>query len=335
MASRWCTFVGLEKLARESAQSSTLFSVLVADPVDPILVDGLRKLGLNVLYKPSISREELLDSIGNYEVLVVRSRTRVDREVLSKAGKLKIIARAGVGLDNIDVDEAKRRGVHVICAPEAPAQSVAELTIGLMIAAARRVVEACERVKRGEWAKVTGIELYGKTLGIVGLGRIGYKVAEIARAMGMKIVAYDVADVRQKAERVNAKIASTLEEILAASDVISLHVPLTKQTYHMISYREFEIAKQGVILVNTSRGAVVDTKALLDALKRGKVSAAALDVLENEPPREPWELELVRHPRVIVTPHVGSQTREAQRRIAVEVLERIKQLLLTRVERAR
>uniref|UniRef100_A0A7J3ZL28 3-phosphoglycerate dehydrogenase n=1 Tax=Fervidicoccus fontis TaxID=683846 RepID=A0A7J3ZL28_9CREN len=323
----------MEKLAERHGHITTLPNVLIADPVDPVLVDGLKTLGLNVLYMPSISRKELLDYIENCEVLVVRSRTLVDREVFERAKRLKIVARAGVGLDNIDVDEAERRGVHVICAPEAPVQSVAELTIGLMIAAARRVVEASERVRQGEWIKTTGVELYGKTLGIVGFGRIGYRVAEIARAMGMKIVVYDVTDVSQKAERVNATLASTLEDLLSVSDVISLHVPLTRQTYHMISYRELEVAKNGVIVVNTSRGAVIDAKALLEALKRWKVSAAALDVLENEPPKEPWELELIRHPRVIVTPHIGSQTLEAQRRIAIEVLDKIKQLVLTRAER--
>ncbi len=192
-----------------------------------------------------------------------------------------------------------------------------------MIAAARRIVELCSRAKSGSWHKAMGVELYGKTLGIIGLGRIGSKVAEIARVLEMNVLAYDIADVTERAKKIGVQLVSSLDELLRLSDIVSLHVPLTKETYHMIDYRELELMKNGVIIVNTSRGAVINTRALLDALNRGKVAAAALDVLEHEPPKEPWELELIRHPRVIVTPHIGSQTKEAQERIAYEILKKI------------
>lgn len=194
-----------------------------------------------------------------------------------------------------------------------------------MIAAARMIPMFDKLVKNGEWpkGKYVGIELCGKVLGIIGLGRIGSKVAEIARVIGMKVIAYDVADVREKAQRLGVELTSTLYDLLKRSDVISLHVPLTKDTYHMISYREFEVMKDGVIFINTSRGEIVDTKALLDALNKGKVAVAALDVLEHEPPKEPWEIELAKHPRVIITPHIGSETWEARKRIAKMLADKL------------
>ncbi len=292
--------------------------ILITDTVDEDLISELTSRGFNVDYRPGISRDELLNIVKNYEVLVVRSRTKVDRKVIDEGKNLKVIARAGVGLDNIDVEYARSRGIEVINTPEGPTESVAELTIGLMIAAARYITLFDRLVKDGQWpkGKYVGFELQGKTLGIIGLGRIGTRVAEIAKVIGMHIIAYDIADVREKAERLKIELASSLEELLPKCDIISLHVPLTKSTYHMISKREFDMMKDGVIFINTSRGEIVDTKALLEALKSGKISVAALDVLENEPPKEEWEIELVKHPRVIITPHIGSETYEARRRIA-------------------
>ena len=304
------------------------YRVIVTEPVDPLLLDGLKKLGLNVHVRNGVDRETLLREIGDYEIIVVRSKTKVDKELLEKAARLKIIVRAGSGLDNIDVEEAVKRGLKVINAPEASVQSVAELTIALMIAAARRVYEACSRVKSGEWKKLMGVELYGKTLGVIGFGRIGSRVGRLARCIGMKVIAYDVRDIRDKAREVGAEVVDELDELLARSDVITIHVPLKSDTYHMISYREFRLMKNGVILVNASRGKVVDTKALLEAIEEGIVAAAALDVLENEPPKEEWEFKLIKHPRVIVTPHIGAQTIEAQRRVAEVILEKLKNALM-------
>ncbi|NPB00723.1 MAG: 3-phosphoglycerate dehydrogenase [Crenarchaeota archaeon] len=299
--------------------------ILITDTVDEELISELASRGLDVDYRPGISREELLRVVPDYEVLIVRSRTKVDREVIDRARKLKIVARAGVGLDNIDVEYAKSRGIQVINTPEGPTESVAELTIGLMIAAARYITIFDRLVKEGKWpkGKYVGFELQGKTLGIIGLGRIGSRVAEIAKVIGMHIIAYDIADVRERAEKLGIELARSLEELLPKCDVVTLHVPLTKSTYRMISKREFDMMKDGVIFINTSRGEIVDNRALLEALKSGKIGVAALDVLENEPPREEWELELVRHPRVIVTPHIGSETFEARRRIAKLLADKV------------
>jgi len=302
---------------------------LITDTVDEELISELVSRGLDVDYRPGIRRDELLQIVQNYDVLIVRSRTKVDKEVIDRARKLRIIARAGVGLDNIDVEYARNRGIQVINTPEGPTESVAELTIGLMIAAARYITTFDRLVKEGKWpkGKYVGFELQGKTLGIIGLGRIGSRVAEIAKVIGMHIIAYDVADVKERAEKLGIDLARTLDEMLPKCDVVTLHVPLTKTTYRMISKREFDLMKDGVIFINTSRGEIVDTKALLEALKSGKIGVAALDVLENEPPREEWELELVRHPRVIVTPHIGSETYEARRRIAKLLADKVSNAL--------
>nr|WP_244403870.1 D-2-hydroxyacid dehydrogenase [Pyrolobus fumarii] len=294
--------------------------VLVTDPVDKLLLGILEKHGLQVDYRPGVPREELLKIIGDYDILVVRSRTKVDREVIDRGEKLKVIARAGVGLDNIDVQHAIEKGIKVVNAPGAAAQSVAELTIGLLIAAARFFKAHIVSLERREWSKGrwTGVELSGKTLGVIGFGRIGYRVAKIARGLGMRVLAYDVVDASDRAREIGAEFTRDLDVVLRESDAITLHVPLTKETYHLIDRDALEKMKDGVIIVNTSRGPVIDTKALLEYLESGKVFAAALDVLEHEPPKEEWEWRLVHHPRVIVTPHIGAETREAKRRVAEE-----------------
>ncbi len=303
------------------------FRALVADKVDKLLLDGMRELGIRVDLSPGITREELLARIGEYEIVVVRSRTKIDKEVIAKAARLKIIVRAGSGLDNIDVEEARKRGITILNAPEASVNSVAELTIGLVLAAARRIVELSIKAKNGVWEKGMGIEVRGRKLGIVGFGKIGRRVAELARALGMDVIVYDVRDVEEVARMLGARAAQSLEELLREADIVTLHVPLTPETYHMIDRRELEMMRDGTIIINTSRGAVVNTKALLEALEKGKIAAAALDVLEHEPPREEWELKLVQHPRVIVTPHIGAQTPEAQRRVAEVILAKLSRVI--------
>ncbi|WP_054841797.1 D-2-hydroxyacid dehydrogenase [Vulcanisaeta distributa] len=302
-----------------------MVKALITDPVDEYIINELsRHGGVIVDYKPGINRDELLRIVSDYEILVVRSRTKVTREVIDAASKLKVIARAGVGLDNIDVNYARLKGIEVINAPEGSTQSVAELTIGLMIAAARLVALQDRLVKGGDWpkGKFMGTELFGKVLGIIGFGRIGQRVAELARAIGMKVQAYDIVDVRDRAVKLGVDFVD-FETIIRSSDFITIHVSLTPSAKHLIGEKEFQMMRDGVIIVNTSRGEVIDTKALLKALNDGKVAAAALDVLENEPPREPWELELIRHPRVIITPHIGAETREAQRRIAEILVSKV------------
>ncbi|WP_054856706.1 D-2-hydroxyacid dehydrogenase [Vulcanisaeta sp. JCM 16159] len=297
---------------------------LITDPVDEYIVNELGRHGVIVDYKPGISKDDLLRIVGDYEILVVRSRTKVTREVIDAAGKLKVIARAGVGLDNIDVNYARSRGIEVINAPEGSTQSVAELAIGLMITAARLVALQDRLVKGGDWpkGKFMGTELFGKVLGIIGFGRIGQRVAELARAIGMKVQAYDIVDMRDRAVKLGVDFVD-FETLIRSSDFITIHVSLTPNAKRMIGERELQMMKDGVIIINTSRGEVIDTRALLKALNDGKVAAAALDVLENEPPREPWEIELVKHPRVIITPHIGAETREAQRRIAEILVNKV------------
>ena len=303
---------------------------LITDPVDEYVVNELSRNGIIVDYRPGINRDELMSIIKDYEVLVVRSRTKVTREVIDAASRLRVIARAGVGLDNIDVEYARSKGIEVLNAPEGSTQSVAELVIGLMVAAARLVALQDRLVKGGEWpkGKYVGTELFGKVLGVVGFGRIGQRVAELARAIGMKVQAYDIVDLRDRAAKLGVDFVD-FETLIRSSDFITIHVTLTPSARHMIGEREFQMMKDGVIIINTSRGEVIDTKALLKALNDGKVAAVALDVLENEPPKEPWEVELVRHPRVIVTPHIGAETREAQRRIAEILVDKIIKYLRT------
>lgn len=297
--------------------------VLVTDPVDDLVLETLHGAGLHVDYRPTISRGELLNIVGGYDALVVRSRTRVDAEVLRRARRLRVVARAGVGLDNIDLRAAGELGVRVVNAPAAATQSVAELTIGLLIAAARRLAESMELARRGVWKKVLGTELYGKTLAVVGFGRIGRRVAQIAKAIGMDVVAYDVVNIDEHAVKLGATPVYDLYEALRVADAVSLHVPLTPRTRHLISWEEVKTMKPGVILVNTSRGAVVDAEALLWGLEEGIVGAAALDVLEHEPPATDAEKKLVEHPRVVVTTHIGASTIEAQRRVAEETARKL------------
>ncbi|GAB6147954.1 hydroxyacid dehydrogenase [Stetteria hydrogenophila] len=298
--------------------------VLVVDPVDPVLDGILAKHGIQVERRIGLARGELLKIIAGYDAIVVRSRTRVDAELLEAGarGRLRVVARAGVGLDNIDFDAASKLGVRVVNTPGPSTQSVAELTIALMIMAARRALEANLRLREGEWYRPLGMELYGKRLFVVGFGRIGRRVAEIAKAIGMRVAAYDVVDVREEARARGVDLVASLRDGLREADVVSLHVPLTPQTYHLINRDTLRDFKRGAILVNTARGELMDTEAVLEALENGVLSAVAIDVHEREPPGE-RELRLIRHPRVVATPHIGASTAEAQRRIAVAVAEEL------------
>lgn len=299
--------------------------VLVSDYISKNAINLLKNKGLIVDERPEIPHEELRRIIGQYHVLIVRSRTKVTRDIIDSGRNLKIIARAGVGLDNIDVEYARSKGITVLNAPEAPTIAVAELTIGLMISIARGICLGNMALKEGRWIKkqLMGFELYGKTLGIIGFGRIGKEVAKRAKAFGMNVIAISKEDISREARELGVEVAKNLDDLLRKSDIITLHVPLTPETYHMISEREFNMMKDGVIIINTARGAVIDGKALLKALKSGKVYAAGLDVYEHEPPQEDWEWELVKHPRVIAVPHIGAQTREAQEKAGMIIAEKI------------
>ena len=296
--------------------------VLVCDPIHEDGIKILKDAGFEIDINPNISYEELKGKVRDYDVLVVRSRTKVTREIIEAGEKLKVVGRAGAGIDNIDVEAAKEKGVKVLNTPEAPAIAVAELTIGLLLSLARQIPRADSSMKDGRWAKkeFRGWQLNGKTLGVVGLGHIGEKVARLAKAFGMKIlITKRTPPPPEILKELEAEFVP-LDELLRRSDIVSLHVPLTPQTHHMIGEREIQLMKDGAFIINTSRGAVIDEKALLKALKSGKLGGAALDVYEVEPPED---YSLMKLPNVVCTPHIGAQTVEAQRAAATLLAQKI------------
>jgi len=298
-----------------------LVKILVTDPIHE---DGIKMLegvaGVDV--KTGLTPKQLLEEIKGYDVLVVRSATKVTKDVIEAGRKLKIIARAGAGLDNIDVQAASARGIELINAPEAPTIAVAELVIGLMLSWARQLPRADASTKQGRWekAQLMGSELRGKTLGIIGTGRIGRAVGYRAKAFLMNLLAFDVEQSAEFAERTGARYVD-LDELLRESDFVTLHIPLTPQTRHMIGRRELELMKPTAVLINTSRGEAVDEVALAEALRKGKIAGACLDVYECEPPKDSPLLKL---PNIMLTPHIGASTAEAQREAALLIAGKIK-----------
>lgn len=294
--------------------------ILVADLLNKKAMEELEVIkNFEVVVKTGMKEDELCQTIPPFESIIVRSATKVTRKVIESAQNLKIIVRAGIGLDNIDVKAAEEKGIKVANTPTATSISVAELTLGLMLSLARKIPYADRSMKEHRWEKKTleGTELYGKTLGIIGFGRIGREVAKRARAFGMDIIVYDVIKVSDSDVKQAEK-----EELLRGSDYITIHVPLTEQTKGMIGEREFEIMKDGVYIVNVARGGVVDERALLKALNSGKVRGAALDVFEKEPPED---FTLVDHPNVVCTPHIGAAAEEGQQRAGFEVVKILKE----------
>jgi D-3-phosphoglycerate dehydrogenase len=296
--------------------------ILVCDPIDIEGVEKLRREGFEVDVKSSIKQAELEKVVAGYDVIVVRSRTKVTKQLMEKEGRLKVVGRVGAGVDNIDSEAAKKSGIVVLNTPEAPSDSVAELTIGLMLTIARRISFADYSMKDGKWAKkeLEGLLLNGKTLGLIGLGNIGAKVAKIAKALGMKIVVFKrTPPSRELLELLEAEFVP-LGELLRRSDVVSIHIPLTVQTTGLIGEKELSLMKKGAILVNTSRGGIVNEDELLKALKSGRLGGAGLDVYCVEPPKN---LELVQLLNVVCTPHIGAQTEEAQKAASVLLAEKI------------
>jgi D-3-phosphoglycerate dehydrogenase len=295
--------------------------VLIADAVAESAVAKIRDAGLEVVIRSKDTDGPVEEQIKGFDCIVVRSATKVTKEVLAEADNLKLVVRAGVGLDNVDLDAAKEKGVKVLNTPEAPTASVAEMVLALMFSLARRVAAADSSMKDEKWEKkkLSGTELWQKTLGIVGFGRIGYEVARRAIALDMKVLAHDVIDIEEICNDVGAE-RTDFEDLLKRSDYISLHVPLIPQTKGMIAERELDLMKESAFLINTARGGVVDEKALLKALDENKIAGAALDVFEKEPPVE-WEL--VKHPKVVATPHLSSSTSEAQVRVGELTAEKV------------
>ncbi len=293
-----------------------------------LLADRIADAGKQILLDhaqvddcPEISAEELQRDIGHYDAMVVRSRTQVTEALLKRAGRMKVVGRMGVGVDNIDLDAARSAGITVVNSPNATTIAVAELTMALMLDLARKTPRADGSMKKGHWDKKTlrGTELFGKTLGIIGIGRIGRAVAKRASGFGMRILGYD-AFLTPDRVRENGAEPVSLDALYRKSDYISLHVPLTGVTRGMISAQTLERMKDGVHIVCAARGGVIDEAALLEALESGKVAGAGLDVFEVEPP---GASPLVSHPRVITTPHIGAQTEEAQDRAAVDIATEI------------
>jgi D-3-phosphoglycerate dehydrogenase / 2-oxoglutarate reductase len=294
-----------------------------------LITDGLDSTGQSILRASShvddrnnLSADDLLKVIPDYDALIVRGRTKVTASVLEAGSRLKVIGRAGVGVDNIDLEAAKKNGITVVNAPMSTTLAVAELTFALLLALAREIPRGDAGIKQGKWLKkeLEGIELNGKTLGIIGFGRIGVEVGKRASAFGMNVIAYDPLISEDDIKQRGAEPVS-IQDLYAWSDFISLHLPLNVQTRDLIGPLAFSEMKDGVRLVSAARGGIIDEAALVAALNSGKVAGAALDVFEQEPP---GLTEAVSHPRVIATPHIGAQTVEAQSRasddIAAEVL---------------
>ena len=301
-------------------------SVLICDQVNPILNEILEKNGLKVTYEPEITPEQIEEKIGNFEVVIVRSRTKITKDMIEKANKCKIIARVGVGLDNIDQTAAKEKEIRVINAVEGAMNAVAELVIGLMLSLAREIPRADREVRNGNWIKkeLMGSELKGKYLGIVGLGNIGKRLGRLARALNMNLIGFDVLPIDEEFSKEVGLMKADLDTLLASSDYVSLHVPLLDSTKHMINAEKMATMKNTARIINTSRGGVIDEKALADALKTGKLGGAALDVFEVEPATSN---ELATLPNFISTPHMGAQTKEAQSLAANVIAEKIIQIL--------
>jgi D-3-phosphoglycerate dehydrogenase len=300
--------------------------VLVADAIEESAMAKIKAAGLEVVVRNKDTDGPIEEQIKGFDCVVVRSATKITKEVIDASDCLKLVVRAGVGLDNVDKEAANERGIVVQNTPEAPTVSVAEMVFALMFAMARNVTQADSSMKDERWEKkkLTGTELWNKTLGIIGYGRIGCEVAERAKAFGMRVCAYDVLDIGQICMEMGTEKTEFLD-LIKRADYITIHVPLVPQTKGMFGEKEFVLMKKTAFLVNTARGGVVDEKALLNALNEGEIAGAALDVFENEPPLD-WKL--VKHPRLVATPHLASSTEEAQVRVgeltADKVIEGLK-----------
>ncbi|MBS4209308.1 phosphoglycerate dehydrogenase [Bacillus sp. FJAT-50079] len=305
-----------------------MYKILVSDPISDTGLKALYDHPKFVIDKVSgLSAAELKDIIGGYDALIVRSQTQVTESILENANNLRVIARAGVGVDNIDVNAATKKGIIVINAPGGNTISAAELTMAMMLSLARSIPHAHASTSKGKWERSSfkGVEMYGKTLGVVGMGKIGTEVANRAKSFGMRILGYDPYLTEERAEHLGISKA-TLDEIAKDADIITIHTPLIKETRGIINDEYLAKTKKGVRIVNCARGGIIDEAALVRALNSGQVAGAALDVFETEPSQN---FELLGHPNVIVTPHLGASTVEAQEKVANEVSEDIIEIFET------
>ncbi|MBI5860037.1 MAG: D-2-hydroxyacid dehydrogenase [Nitrosarchaeum sp.] len=301
-------------------------SVLICDEVDPVLNKILEDNGLKVSYEPKITPEQIKEKISNFNIVIVRSRTTLTKEMIQKADNCKIIARVGVGLDNVDQVAAKEKNIRVINAAEGAMNAVAELVLGFMLSLARQTARGDRAIRNGQWLKneLKGTELRGKYLGIIGLGNIGKRLGRLARALNMNIIGYDVVPIDEEFAKEVGLMKADLDTLLQSSDYISIHVPLLDSTYHLINAQKMSTMKKTAKIINTSRGGVIDEDALYEAIKNGNLGGAALDVFEKEPAIGNKLAEL---DNVILTPHIGAQTKEAQSLAANIIGEKIIQIL--------
>ncbi|XP_046423319.1 D-3-phosphoglycerate dehydrogenase [Neodiprion fabricii] len=299
-----------------------LRSVLISDAVDDACVALLTSHGVPVTKKYKMSKEELLQEIKHHDGLIVRSDTKVTAEVLAAASSLRVVGRAGTGVDNIDLQAATRKGIVVLNTPGGNSISACEMTCALITSLARNVAQAAQSLRAGRWDRklYSGHELAGKTLAVLGLGRIGREVAIRMQSYGMRVIGFDPMTSTEAAKEFGVE-KMELEQIWPLADYITVHTPLIPQTRNLINATTLAKSKKGVRVINVARGGIVDEEALLDSLKAGHCGGAALDVFVEEPPKNPATLELIQHPNVIGTPHLGASTTEAQQRVAVEIAE--------------
>ena len=303
-------------------------SILISDKLKEEAIKILQNNGFNVVKKFSITQEELKKEIKEYNAIIIRSRTKLTAEVLENAIKLKVIGRAGVGLDNVDLKKAEELNIKVLNTPEAPSISVAELTIGLLLSLVRHISKADQTMHCGEWCKsdYMGYVLKGKKVGLIGFGNIGQAVAKTCDAIGMDIGIYDVDDtVKEKARKLGYRVFSSVDELIKDSQIISLHIPATVQTENTIDERRIGLMNKKAILINTARGTLVDENALIEALKNKKIGGAALDVYREEPLKN---MDLCScEENLVLTPHIGSQTEETQIQASIMIAEKISDYL--------
>ncbi|EFN78208.1 uncharacterized protein LOC105188969 [Harpegnathos saltator] len=302
--------------------SVNLRSVLISDPVDESCGALLLEHGIPVTTKYRLPKDVLINELQKHDALIVRSETKVTEDVIAACPNVRVIGRAGTGVDNIDLQAATRKGIIVMNTPGGNSISACELTCALISALARNVVQAAQSLKEGRWDRklYSGHELSGKTLGVLGMGRIGREVAHRMQAFGMNVVGFDPIVSDEAATELGIKKLS-LEEIWPVADYITVHTPLIPQTRYMINAVSLAKCKKGVNIINVARGGIVDEEALLNSLNSGHCGGAALDVFTQEPPMNPFIIELIQHPKVIPTPHLGASTAEAQQRVAVEIAQ--------------
>lgn len=295
--------------------------ILISDPIEQSCVDILTREGFQVDAKPGIPPEEIKRIIPDYAALLVRSGTKVTADIINEAKAMKVIGRAGAGVDNIDVEAASRRGIIVMNTPGGNTISTAEHTVSMLLSLARNIPQAYMSLVAGKWErkKFMGTEIMGKTLGIIGIGKIGREVASRCRAFGMTVIGFDPVLANDVASKLGVEVV-TLDEVYRRSDFITVHTPLTEETKGILNEKTFKQCKKGVRVINCARGGIIDEAALLDALNSGHVAGAALDVFVTEPPASN---PLLQHPHVIATPHLGASTEEAQEKVAIQIAEQV------------